>query len=137
LDEVDPDPYVVWTKNKMGRTPAPRPGNFSGKGSGSDDEVTILEVFLSFRFLVYCLPVDLPSASVKPQVLEHAAPLEAEAGSEFLEKLASSGQKNKALAADAGPSQARAAKRARKEIVGGKEVTAKRRVRRHMQVSSG
>nr|XP_051211394.1 uncharacterized protein LOC127328868 [Lolium perenne] len=25
LDEVDPDPYVVWTKNKMGRTHTPRP----------------------------------------------------------------------------------------------------------------
>jgi hypothetical protein len=45
---VDPDPYVHWTELKMGGTHASRPGNFSTKDSGSDDEVTILEVFHSF-----------------------------------------------------------------------------------------
>jgi hypothetical protein len=47
LDAEDPDPYVHWTDLKMGRTHTPRPGNFSSKDSGSDDEVVILEV-LSF-----------------------------------------------------------------------------------------
>nr|XP_051211713.1 formin-like protein 16 [Lolium perenne] len=80
---------------------------------------------------------DLPSASAKPQVLEHATQLMAEAGSEFLEKLASQGQKNKALAADAGSSQAPPAKRSRREVVGGKEVTTKHYRKRQMPVSSG
>ncbi|KAK1684742.1 hypothetical protein QYE76_045590 [Lolium multiflorum] len=44
LDEVDPDPYVHWTELKMGGTHAPRPGNFSTEDSGSDDEVTVLEL---------------------------------------------------------------------------------------------
>jgi hypothetical protein len=48
LDEVDPDPYVHWTQLKMGGTHASRPDNFSSNNSGSDDEVTILEVFCSF-----------------------------------------------------------------------------------------
>jgi hypothetical protein len=32
----------------MGRTHTPRPGNFSSEASGSDDDVTILEVSYSF-----------------------------------------------------------------------------------------
>ncbi|KAK1612372.1 hypothetical protein QYE76_036045 [Lolium multiflorum] len=59
LDEVDPDPYVVGNKHKMGRTHTSRP--------------------------------DLPSASANPQVVEHAAPLQAEVGQEFLDNLASRG----------------------------------------------
>ena len=48
LDEEDPDPYVVGNKHKMGRTHTSRPGNFSAAASGSDDEITVLEVFYSF-----------------------------------------------------------------------------------------
>ena len=48
MDEEDPDPYVVRNKHKMGRTHTSRPGNFSTKDPGSDDEVTVLEVFYSF-----------------------------------------------------------------------------------------
>jgi hypothetical protein len=44
---VDPDPYVVGNKHKMGRTHTPCPGNLSANESGSDDEVSILEVFCS------------------------------------------------------------------------------------------
>ncbi|KAM0857521.1 hypothetical protein ACQ4PT_048426 [Festuca glaucescens] len=46
---------------------------------------------------------DLPSASANPQVVERATPLQAEVGEEFLEKLASRGQKRKAPAPEAGP----------------------------------
>jgi hypothetical protein len=48
---VDPDPYVVGNKHKMGRTHTSRPGNFSANNPGSDDEVSILEVFCSFASL--------------------------------------------------------------------------------------
>ncbi|KAK1604481.1 hypothetical protein QYE76_028154 [Lolium multiflorum] len=111
-DEEDPDPFVGH-KHKMGRTHTSRPGNFSAEASSSDDDVTYLEV------------------------LEHTTPLEAEAGSEFLEKLASRGRKNKAPAAEAGSSQARPAKRSHQEIIGGKEVTSKHYRKRKMPVSSG
>ncbi|KAK1669302.1 hypothetical protein QYE76_057461 [Lolium multiflorum] len=121
LDTVDPDPYVHWTELKMGGTHASRPGNFSTKDSDSDDEVTILEVFYSFRFLIYCLSVDAPSASANPQVVDHVVPLQAEVGREFLEKLTSGGKKNKAPAPEAGPSDAPPAKRPRQEIVGGRK----------------
>ncbi|KAK1632428.1 hypothetical protein QYE76_006743 [Lolium multiflorum] len=104
LDEVDPDPYVVWTKNKMGRTHTSCPSNFSTEASGSDDEVTVLE---------------------------------AEVGREFLEKLASRGQNNKAPAPEAGSSDAPPAKRSRKEVVGGKKVTAKHYRKKGMPVASG
>nr|XP_051221736.1 uncharacterized protein LOC127339991 [Lolium perenne] len=80
---------------------------------------------------------DLPSASANPQVLEHATPLEAEVGSEFLEKLASRGQKNKAPAPETGSSRAPPAKRSRKEVVGGKEVTTKHYRKQQMPVASG
>jgi hypothetical protein len=69
--------------------------------------------------------------------VEHVSPLEAEVGPEFLEKLASRGQKKKAPAPEAGTSDAPPAKRSRKEIVGGKEVTAKRYRKREMPVASG
>ncbi|XP_071683843.1 uncharacterized protein [Lolium perenne] len=80
---------------------------------------------------------DLPSASANPPIVEHVSPLEAEVGPEFLEKLASRGQKKKAPASEAGTSDAPPAKRSRKEIVGGKEVTAKRYRKREMPVTSG
>nr|XP_051190415.1 uncharacterized protein LOC127303749 [Lolium perenne] len=95
-DDSDADPYVKG-EQKMGRTHTPRPGNFSGKGSDSDDEVTILEV------------------------VERATPLQAEVGAEFLEKLASQGRKNKAPTPEAGSSEAPPAKRSQMEI-GGKKV---------------
>ncbi|KAK1692188.1 hypothetical protein QYE76_008885 [Lolium multiflorum] len=63
---------------------------------------------------------DAPSASTQPQVHEHVAPLRAEAGPEFLDKLAPQGQKNKAPAPDAGSSQAPPAKRFRTEAFAGK-----------------
>jgi hypothetical protein len=69
--------------------------------------------------------------------VERATPLQAEVGQEFLDNLASRGQKNKAPAPEAGPSDAPPAKRSRKEVVGGKEVTAKHYKKRRMPVSSG
>ncbi|KAK1626901.1 hypothetical protein QYE76_001216 [Lolium multiflorum] len=81
LDKVDPDPYIHWTELKMGRTHTSRPGNFSSEAP------------------------DAASAGPKPQVHEHVAPLQAEVGHEFLEKLASQRKKNKATAPDAGNSQ--------------------------------
>ncbi|KAK1670147.1 hypothetical protein QYE76_058306 [Lolium multiflorum] len=113
LDEVGPDPYVHWTELKMGGTHASRPGNSSTKDSGSDDEVNVLEV------------------------VEHAAPLQAEVGREFLEKLTSGGKKNKAPAPEAGSSHAPPAKRARQEVVGGKTVSKKHYRKREMPVASG
>ncbi|KAK1604462.1 hypothetical protein QYE76_028135 [Lolium multiflorum] len=43
LDKADPDPYIHWADLKMGRIPISRPGNFSKKDSGSDDDVVVLE----------------------------------------------------------------------------------------------
>jgi hypothetical protein len=54
-----------------------------------------------------------------------------------LEKLSSRGQKNKEPAPEAASSDAPPAKRSRKEVVGGKKVTAKRYRSREMPVSSG
>ncbi|KAK1643844.1 hypothetical protein QYE76_061649 [Lolium multiflorum] len=78
LDKFDPDPFIRWQDLKMGRTPASRLGK-------SPPE-----------------PTDIPSANINPQVHEHVAPLGAEAGHEFVEKLMVQGQKNKAPASDAG-----------------------------------
>ena len=69
--------------------------------------------------------------------MEHATPLGAEVGQEFLEKLSSRGQKKKAPAPEAGTSDAPPAKRSRKEVVGGKQVTAKHYRKREMPVASG
>ena len=69
--------------------------------------------------------------------MEHATPLEAEVGQEFLEKLSSRGQKKKAPAPEAGSSDAPPAKRSRKEVVGGKQVTTKHYRKREMPVTSG
>ncbi|KAK1666839.1 hypothetical protein QYE76_054998 [Lolium multiflorum] len=113
LDKVDPDPYIHWTELKMGRTHTSRPGNFSSEAPGPSDDLTVLEVH------------------------EHVAPLQAEVGHEFLEKLASQGKKNKAPAPDAGSSQAPPAKRSRTEVLGGKEVGKRRYKGKTMPVSSG
>ncbi|KAK1616477.1 hypothetical protein QYE76_021994 [Lolium multiflorum] len=62
----------------------------------------------------------LPLSSTNPptdEVVEHAAPLQAEVGQEFLDKLASRGQKNKAPAPEAGSSHAPPAKRPKKATV--------------------
>nr|XP_051211373.1 flocculation protein FLO11-like [Lolium perenne] len=80
---------------------------------------------------------DAPSASTNPQVLDHATPLQAEVGQEFLDKLASQGRKKKAPASEAGPSEAPPAKRPRQEVVGGKVVSKKNYRRREMPVASG
>ncbi|KAK1612987.1 hypothetical protein QYE76_036660 [Lolium multiflorum] len=62
---------------------------------------------------------NVPSANVNPQVHEHVAPLQAEAGQEFVDKLMAQGQKNKTPASDAGSSQPPPAKRFRTEPVAG------------------
>ncbi|KAK1612446.1 hypothetical protein QYE76_036119 [Lolium multiflorum] len=69
LDKFDPDPVIHWRDLKMGRTPASRLGK-------SPPE---------------------PAASPEPQVHEHVAPLGAEAGNEFVEKLMAQGQKKRRL----------------------------------------
>nr|XP_051222286.1 actin cytoskeleton-regulatory complex protein PAN1-like [Lolium perenne] len=80
---------------------------------------------------------DLPSASGNPPIVEHATPLEAMVGQEFLDKLATRGQKKKAPAPEAGTSDAPPPKRSRTETVAGKVVTSKRYRKREMPVSSG
>ncbi|KAM0909092.1 hypothetical protein ACQ4PT_015040 [Festuca glaucescens] len=79
----------------------------------------------------------LSKEDVALKVVERATPLQAEVGEEFLEKLASRGQKRKAPAPEAGSSDAAPATRSRKEIVGGKMVTAKCYRKREMPVASG
>ncbi|KAK1666227.1 hypothetical protein QYE76_054386 [Lolium multiflorum] len=71
LDKFDPDPVIFWKDLKMGRTPAARLGKAPPE------------------------PSDVPSANLNPQIHEHAAPLQAEAGKEFVDKLMAQGQKNK------------------------------------------
>ncbi|KAK1695087.1 hypothetical protein QYE76_011784 [Lolium multiflorum] len=95
LDKVDPDPYIHWQDLKMGN--ASRLGNAPPEASDSADDLVILEVH------------------------EHATPLQAEVGQEFLDKLAAGSKKNKAPATDAGSSQAPPAKRPRTEVLGGKQ----------------
>nr|XP_051190158.1 uncharacterized protein LOC127303469 [Lolium perenne] len=73
---------------------------------------------------------DAPSVSANPQVVEHAAPLQAEVGQDFLDKLASRGQKHKAPAPEAGSSHAPPAKRPKKPSV-------KHYRKREMPVASG
>nr|XP_051190164.1 uncharacterized protein LOC127303475 [Lolium perenne] len=73
---------------------------------------------------------EAPSASTDPQVHEHAVPLQAEVGHEFLEKLTSQDKKRKDPEPGAGPSVAPPAKRPKKP--------AKRHyVRREMPTSDG
>ncbi|KAK1686428.1 hypothetical protein QYE76_047276 [Lolium multiflorum] len=91
LDKFDPDPVIHWRDLKMGRTAASRLGK-------SPPE-----------------PADVPSDNINPQVHEHVAPLQAEAGQEFVDKLMAQGKKNKTPASDAGSSQAPPAKHFRTE----------------------
>ncbi|KAK1662142.1 hypothetical protein QYE76_050301 [Lolium multiflorum] len=99
--------------------PAPQPGEaivFTAhfeRGFGLPAS-NFFHQFLDFYELQpHHLP-DPPSASANPQVVEHAAPLQAEVGREFLDNLASCGRKNKAPASEAGPSEDPPAKRSKK-----------------------
>ncbi|KAK1602437.1 hypothetical protein QYE76_017939 [Lolium multiflorum] len=111
LDKFDPDPVIFWRDLKMGRTPAARLGK-------SPPE-----------------PADVPSANVNPQVHEHVAPLQAEAGQEFVDKLMAQG--NKTPASDAGSSQPPPAKRFRTEPVAGKVVAMRRHKGKQMPTATG
>ncbi|KAK1615772.1 hypothetical protein QYE76_021289 [Lolium multiflorum] len=112
LDKFDPDPVIHWRDLKMGRTPASRLGK-------SPPE-----------------PADVPSDNINPQVHEHVAPLQAEAGQEFVDKLTAQGKKNKAPA-DAGSSHAPPAKRFRTEPLAGKVVAVRRHKGKQMPTSTG
>ena len=74
-------------------------------------------------------------AGTNPEVVEHAAPLQAEVGQEFLDNLASRGRKNKTPASEAGPSEDPPAKRSKKDG-GGKPYT-KKRYRSQIPVATG
>ncbi|KAK1653523.1 hypothetical protein QYE76_071328 [Lolium multiflorum] len=113
LDSFDPDPYIRWKDLKMGKTPAARLGRSPPKPTGSSDDLSMLEIH------------------------EHAPPLRAEAGSEFVDKLMAQGQKNKMPASDAGSSQAPPSKRFRTEPLGEKEVGVRRYGRKQMPTASG
>ncbi|KAK1696243.1 hypothetical protein QYE76_012940 [Lolium multiflorum] len=113
LDSVDPDPYIRWQDLKMGKTKASRLGPSVPEPTGSSDDLTVLEIH------------------------EHAPPMQAEAGHEFVDKLMAQGQKNKAPASDAGSSQAPPPKRFRTEPLGQKEVGVRRYKRKQMPTSSG
>ncbi|KAK1650631.1 hypothetical protein QYE76_068436 [Lolium multiflorum] len=113
LDKFDPDPVIFWRDLKMGRTPAARLGKAPPE------------------------PSDVPSANLNPQVHEHVAPLQAEAGQEFVDKLMAQGQKNKTPASDAGSSQAPPAKRFRTEPVAGKVVAMRRHKGKQMPTATG
>ncbi|KAK1685581.1 hypothetical protein QYE76_046429 [Lolium multiflorum] len=108
LDSFDPDPYIFWKDLKMGKTPAALLGRTPPEPTGSSDDLTTLEIH------------------------ERVPPLRAEAGSEFVDKLMSQGQKNKQPASNAGPSQAPPSKRFRTEPVGEKEVGVRRYGRKAM-----
>ncbi|KAK1616640.1 hypothetical protein QYE76_022157 [Lolium multiflorum] len=73
---------------------------------------------------------EAPSASTDPQVHEHAVPLQAEVGHEFLEKLTSQDKKRKDPEPGAGPSAAPPAKRPKKPA-------RRHYVRREMPTSDG
>ncbi|KAK1680635.1 hypothetical protein QYE76_041483 [Lolium multiflorum] len=70
-------------------------------------------------------------------VHEHVAPLQAEAGKEFVDKLMAQGQKNKTPASDAGSSQAPPAKRFRTEPLAGKVVAVRRHKGKQMPTATG
>ncbi|KAK1630439.1 hypothetical protein QYE76_004754 [Lolium multiflorum] len=73
---------------------------------------------------------EAPSASTDPQVHEHAVPLQAEVGQEFLEKLTSQDKKRKDPEPGSGPSAAPPAKRPKKPA-------RRHYVRREMPTSDG
>jgi hypothetical protein len=90
---------------------------------------------LSSFFLVNCFSVDIRSDGTNPQVVEDVAPLAAEVGQEFLDKLNFRGQKNKAPASDAGTSEEPLAKRSKKD--GGGKPYSRKRYRSQMSVATG
>ncbi|KAK1686252.1 hypothetical protein QYE76_047100 [Lolium multiflorum] len=57
----------------------------------------------------------LRPAATNPDVVEHATPVSAEVGQEFLDNLASRGRKNKTPVSEAGPSEDPPAKRSKKD----------------------
>jgi hypothetical protein len=87
------------------------------------------------RFPYQMFLVGRRPAGTNPEVVEHAAPLQAEVGQEFLDNLASRSRKNKTPASEAGPSGDPPAKRSKKDG-SGKPFTTKR-YRGQMPVSSG
>jgi hypothetical protein len=87
------------------------------------------------RFLLEGFFVDPASADANPQVVERAAPLQAEVGQEFLDNLTSRGRKNKASAPEASPSEAPPAKRSKKG--GGGKPYSTKRYRSQMPIASG
>ncbi|KAK1628358.1 hypothetical protein QYE76_002673 [Lolium multiflorum] len=113
LDSFDPDPLVFWKDLKMGKTPASRLGRSPPKPTGSADDLEMLEIH------------------------EHAPPLRAEAGTEFVDKLMAQGQKNKRPPSDDGSSQAPPSKRFRTEELGEKKVGVRRYARKQMPTAAG
>ncbi|KAK1684586.1 hypothetical protein QYE76_045434 [Lolium multiflorum] len=113
FDKFDPDPVIHWRDLKMGKTPASRLGKSPPEPAGSSDDLTMLEIH------------------------EHATPLQAEVGREFLDNLVVGGKKNKTPASDAEPSQAPPAKRFRTEPFAGKQVGTRRYKGKLMPTSSG
>ncbi|KAK1664834.1 hypothetical protein QYE76_052993 [Lolium multiflorum] len=109
LDKFDPDPVIRWQDLKMGRTPASRLGK-------SPPE-----------------PSDVPSANINPQVHEHIAPLQAEAGQEFVDKLMGQG-KNKTRPTPVEPTQLPSASGLN---LRGKVAAVRRYKSRQMPTSSG
>ncbi|KAK1612507.1 hypothetical protein QYE76_036180 [Lolium multiflorum] len=73
-DKVDPDPYVHWTDLKMGRIPAPRPGNFSSEAPGSSDDLTILEAEVGHEFLEKLIPQGKKNKAPTPDAGSSQAP---------------------------------------------------------------
>ncbi|KAK1651309.1 hypothetical protein QYE76_069114 [Lolium multiflorum] len=113
LDKFDPDPVIYWRDLKMGKTAASRLGRSPPEPAGSSDDLTMLEIH------------------------EHATPLQAEVGQEFLNNLVVGGKKNKTPASDAEPSQAPPAKRFRTEPFAGKQVGTRRYKSKQMPTYSG
>ncbi|KAK1660747.1 hypothetical protein QYE76_048906 [Lolium multiflorum] len=110
LDSFDPDPYIRWKDLKMGKTPAARLGRSPPKPTGSSDDLSMLEIH------------------------EHAPPLRAEAGHEFVDKLMAQGQKNKLPASMPVPVSP-PSKRFRTEPLGEKEVGVRGYGRKQMPAS--
>nr|XP_051190263.1 uncharacterized protein LOC127303587 [Lolium perenne] len=112
-DDCDADPFVK--KHKMGPTHTKLPGNFPtplpANDSGSDDEVTILEI--------------LPQPTPTPRSWSARLRCKRKLARSSLDNLASRGRKNKAPTPEASPSRAPPAKRSKKGG-GGKPYSTKR-----------
>ncbi|KAK1694288.1 hypothetical protein QYE76_010985 [Lolium multiflorum] len=106
----------------------PTPSSLEGPEDGPDSSRASAVSAGTFRCAL---------SHVNPQVHEHVAPLQAEAGQEFVDKLMAQGQKNKTPASDAGSSQAPPAKRFRTEAVAGKVVAMRRHKGKRMPTATG